>query len=183
MSSSELVRNCCLVCPSVRYRRRPNAGLSVACRWSEQLDYFLTDARLGAKVLDTKRTGKEIGCRSDHAAVKLTVRFGFESSERRTKRKGKKKNIKWSELDDPATEIRYQAKLDELLGTIKGEEGTLNSESLSEAFIKAGKATCEVEQVSSKGWFKMSAESLTEAIEARNLAHAIDVDHSSMPSM
>jgi exonuclease III len=145
---------------------------------SRQLDYFLTDASLGTKVTDAKKTGKEIGCRSDHGAVSLTVRFGYESSERRTKRE-EKKNIKWSELDDPATKIKYQAKVDELLEALKEEGGTLNSESLSEALMKAGKATCEVKQVSSKGWFEMSAESLTEAIEARNLAHADDVAQSS----
>jgi hypothetical protein len=57
--------------------------------------------------------------------------------------------------------------LDELLDFIKSRESprlresrekTLDSESLSGAFIKAGKATCKVKQVTKKGWFEMSAE-------------------------
>jgi exonuclease III len=149
---------------------------------SRQLDYFLTDASLGTKVIDAKRTGKEIGCRSDHLPVGLSVRFGYESSEQRRKKEEKKKTIKWSELDDPNTEIKYKAKLDELLNVIKSGEKTLDSESLSEAFMKAGKATCEIKQEAEKGWFELSAEKLLKVIERRNLAHAADCDRTTTES-
>jgi exonuclease III len=146
---------------------------------SRQLDYFLTDSILSTKVTDAKRTGKEIGCRSDHLPVGLSIRLGYESSERRKKKEEEKKTIKWSELDDPNTEAKYQAKLDELLNVVKGERRTLDSESLSEAVIKAGKATCEVKQTAEQGWFEMSAGNLLKAIERRNLAHAEDTDRTS----
>jgi exonuclease III len=149
---------------------------------SRQLDYFLTDSKLGTKVTDAKRTGKEIGCRSDHAPVSLTIRFGFESSERKKKKAEEKLTIKWSELDNPNTEVKYRAKLDELLVLIKGEEKILDSESLSEALMKAGKATCEVKKVADQGWFELSAESLLKAIERRNLAHSSDIDQTTTES-
>ena len=149
---------------------------------SRQLDYFLTDSRLGTKVTDAKRTGKEIGCRSDHAPVGLTIRLGYESSERRKKKAEEKMTIKWSELDNPNTEVEYQAKLDKLLNDIKGGEETLDSETLSDAIMKAGKETCEIKQVTDQGWFELSAGNLLEAIERRNLAHTSDIDRASTES-
>ena len=60
----------------------------------------------------------------------------------------KKKTIKWSELDNPNKEIKCQTKLDELLSVVKEGEKTLDSESLSEAFLRAGKATCKQSEAS-----------------------------------
>jgi hypothetical protein len=42
------------------------------------------------KVIDAKRTGKEIGCQSDLAAGSLAVQFGFESSKQ-GKRTGRRR--------------------------------------------------------------------------------------------
>jgi hypothetical protein len=58
-------------CSTFKDRRNGTSG---------QLDYFLTDATLGTKVIDTKRTSKEIGCHSDHAPAGLSARFRYESS-------------------------------------------------------------------------------------------------------
>jgi hypothetical protein len=133
-------------------------------------------------MIDARRSGKEIGCRSDHAPVSLTMRFGCESSERKKKRAEDKIVIKWSELDDPSKEARHQAKLDELLNVIKDGEETLDSENVSDAIMRGGKATCKVKRAVDQGWFKMSAESLLKAIERRNLACTNDTDWMSTES-
>jgi hypothetical protein len=101
------------------------------------------------KVIDTKRACcKEIGCRSCHVPVGLSVRFGCKSSKsRKQKEEEEKTAIKWSEIDDLSTEVRCQAKLDELPAVVKDGENTQDSESLSEALARAGKATRKVKQV------------------------------------
>jgi hypothetical protein len=86
-------------------------------------------------VIDAKRSGKEIGCRSDHLPIGLTVRFGYESSERRRKKEEEKKTIEVEQTRRPehGSQIPSETRLDELLEIIKSGEKTLDSETLSEA--------------------------------------------------
>ena len=74
----------------------------------------------------------------------------------------------------PNKEIRYQAKLNELLLTlIKGGEKTLNSENLSKASLKTAKVTCKVKQVAEQGWFEMNAKSPPQGNHRREKEHSV----------
>jgi exonuclease III len=137
---------------------------------SRQLDYFLTEGTLSTKIIDAKRCDHKTGCRSDHLPVKLTMRFGYEHNHR-TKKRAEKETTEWKKLDDPECEKRYQEKLDGLLQSIANRK-EMSSEKLSEAIIKAGKATCSAKVSARKGWFEMSEHKLLPAIEKRNLAMA-----------
>ncbi len=136
---------------------------------ARQIDHFLTDVRLGKRIIDARRILTPLVA-SDHLAVELTIRLGVAS---KAKTKDPPTTTNWGRISGQETnqpdKKAYNNAVTQLnLATIAQKRDqeplwngdTLGVRDISKTLTEAGEAVLSEPRTTDPGWFVASAEKL-----------------------